>query len=515
MAFKDEDWKRAFLRCMGAALILHLIAVTWSVGFYHTDEHFQILEFLNFKLGRSTGSELAIEFGERIRPWLQPAMDYVIARILMLVGITNPFDWTWVFRFVSGFLGWLSLVGLSILSYSWFENAKLRKLALLLCATLWYLPALHARQSSESLSGSVFYIAVSLLFLFAESQSLLLHCGVGLLLGAAFEFRYQVGFLVMGVFFFYLWKYRPQFKNVTALVLGILFFIALGTWVDHWGYGQWTFAPWNYFHYNLILGHVADVDTQPIWDFFRSSITETFPPLGFLTLCSFALGWIFMPLAPLTWITFPLYLIHSLIGHKELRFIFPIVDAGPFLILLAASAPHRWGHKWMAWWQTKFGTSLFKLIFAINLVALIPTTLLPVWMPARFFSQLYSLRQTLRPESGVSSGFSSNGKMEILYKDKNPFEILGIPLGFYRPPQTDSTLIRSYEELNQRIDGASGPVWYFQVGFDMSEDSGAARTHCKLEIESMPHWMISVIHWKLLEHATQRVRDWALYRCEK
>ena len=101
---------------MGVAFILHLCAVTWSVGYYHTDEHFQILEFLNFKLGRSSSPELAVEFGARIRPWLQPGLDYLVARGLTRVGVSNPFDWAWVFRLISGFLGWLSLVGLSILS---------------------------------------------------------------------------------------------------------------------------------------------------------------------------------------------------------------------------------------------------------------------------------------------------------------------------------------------------------------------------------------------------------------
>jgi phosphatidylinositol glycan class B len=505
-AFQDASWTRMFILCMSAALFLHLLAVTWSVGYYHTDEHFQILEFLNFKLGRSTGSELAIEFGAKMRPWLQPAMDYCVSRVLSKTGITNPFYWAWFFRLISGFLGWLSLVGLSILSYEWFDDAKLRKLALLLCATLWYLPALHARQSSESLSGSVFYLGVSLLFLFFESGGLLLHLIVGLLFGAVFEFRYQMGFLVASVFIYYFQVYKPKYNNLFALITGILAIVALGTWVDHWGYGEWTFAPWNYLPYNLILGHVADVDTQPILDFFRSSLTETFPPLGLLTLCTFALGWIFKPFHLLTWITFPLYLIHSIIGHKELRFIFPIADAGPFMILLAASATHRAGRVWKGIWETHSGIVLLKTIFAINLLALTASTLLPCWMPARLFSQLYLLRQEQPAEFG---------KMEILYKDKNPFEILGIPLGFYRPPDSESIHIQSYNELNSRIETSSKPVWFFQIGFEMSEDSGLARTRCKLAIESLPHWMISVIRWEPLTPITKRVTDWTLYRCEK
>src|SRR6185437_13464308 len=116
--------------------------------------------------------------------------------------IRSPFQWAFVFRLLSALLGWMSLVGLSILSYSWFESARFKRLALILCGTLWYLPALQARHSSESMSASVFYIAASLLFLFIESESLLLYFGVGLLFGASFLFRYQIAFLVVGAYFY-------------------------------------------------------------------------------------------------------------------------------------------------------------------------------------------------------------------------------------------------------------------------------------------------------------------------
>jgi phosphatidylinositol glycan class B len=65
-AFQDPDWTRTFVIALAFAFILHLLAAIFSVGFYHTDEHFQILEFLNYKLGRSTGAELAVEFGQRM-----------------------------------------------------------------------------------------------------------------------------------------------------------------------------------------------------------------------------------------------------------------------------------------------------------------------------------------------------------------------------------------------------------------------------------------------------------------
>jgi len=502
-AFEDQDWTRTFVIALVIAFAFHMLAAVFSVGFYHTDEHFQILEFLNYKLGRSSGSELAIEFGQRIRSWAQPGLYFLITRGLQALGEENPFHWVFVFRFLSAFLGWISLAGLALLSYEWFDDARLRKTSLYLLASLWYLPAFHARPSSESLSSSVFYIATSLLFLFPQSESLGLSFAVGALFGAAFLFRFQMAFLILGALGYLIYKIRPSLNRVFILATGILTVIGLGVCFDYWGYGAWTFSPWNYFHYNLILGHVADVDTQPVWDFFTKSLTETFPVLGFLTLCSFVLGWIFRPLHLLTAITFPLYLIHSIIGHKELRFIFPIVDAGPFLILLALTAQHRGGDFLRRAWWGKPGRAIWKTLIIINLLALIPTTLLPCWPPAKLFSQIYTIKTTELPTTS----------MEILYKDKDPLEILGIPLGYYRPDDTTSTRIGSFEELNTRILASKSPIWFFEVGFELPEEAGSALMKCQPVAQSMPDLLVAIVRWEPVLPITRRVTNWVLYRC--
>jgi hypothetical protein len=51
---------------------LYSVAAWRSKGIWHFDEFFQILEPLNFKLGRVGESSLPWEFRAHIRPWLQP-----------------------------------------------------------------------------------------------------------------------------------------------------------------------------------------------------------------------------------------------------------------------------------------------------------------------------------------------------------------------------------------------------------------------------------------------------------
>ena len=44
-----------------------LISSIFSVGFFHPDEHYQILEFANYKMGNINPTQLPWEFHEKIR----------------------------------------------------------------------------------------------------------------------------------------------------------------------------------------------------------------------------------------------------------------------------------------------------------------------------------------------------------------------------------------------------------------------------------------------------------------
>src|SRR5690349_12493433 len=71
---RDTCWTRFVLQWLAIALALHIIAAVRSGGFYHNDEHFQIVEFVNAKLGRSPPVDLPLEYRELMRPWLLPAI---------------------------------------------------------------------------------------------------------------------------------------------------------------------------------------------------------------------------------------------------------------------------------------------------------------------------------------------------------------------------------------------------------------------------------------------------------
>ena len=159
----NDDWKKFLKRWMAVSLALHLVTAYFSVGYHSADEYFQILEFLNFKLGGTPLSDLAVEFGERMRPWTQPFIYWCLVKVWQALGIDSPFTWATSFRLLTSLIGWLSLLALAWRAREWFsKNERAWRFCVRAAALLWFLPALHARPSSESLAGSAFLIGLAL-----------------------------------------------------------------------------------------------------------------------------------------------------------------------------------------------------------------------------------------------------------------------------------------------------------------------------------------------------------------
>ena len=94
--------------------ILILAAVTlvtawFSETFYFPDEHYQILEFMAFKLGITQPAELPWEFSVRIRPWFQPLVYFLIAKPAMLAGVKDMFVIAFILRLATGLFSLLAL----------------------------------------------------------------------------------------------------------------------------------------------------------------------------------------------------------------------------------------------------------------------------------------------------------------------------------------------------------------------------------------------------------------------
>ena len=92
------------------AFLIYLVAAWFSVGHYHDDEYYQVLDFAAYKLGLELQNTVMWEYEEGIRSGLQPFIAYIIAKGLTLFGITSPFIWAFYLRLISLIISFISVV---------------------------------------------------------------------------------------------------------------------------------------------------------------------------------------------------------------------------------------------------------------------------------------------------------------------------------------------------------------------------------------------------------------------
>lgn len=493
---------RFLWRCMAASLILHLVTAYFSVGYHSADEQFQILEFLSYKLGKAPVSVLAVEYGERMRPWLQPALYYAITRALQGLGIQSPFTWALSFRLFAGFLGWLSTLGLALASQHWFAgpaHTKTRKWVILALMLIWYFPALHVRPSSESLGGSAFFIGVSLITILLAKHperspigNSLLWAGVGACFGLSFESRFQMGIMIAGALAWLGWNRTLDWRRWSCLAVGFLVLFGVGRWVDHWGYGDWSFSPWNYYSYNLVRGEVSRYGRAPWWDVFRMAFTETWPFLGLFLAFVTILAWIRHPKHLLTWSTVPFFLVHELIAHKELRFFFPIAAAGPVFLVMGLTSFQSFSFPPLL---KRLWSGIWSFLCVNNGIALVALLFLPFARTVQFYEGVYRV---------------THGEKLVLHTlGRDPYEVLGTPIFFYRPEGLEVKRLSQASDLTQLLKDQKKSIWLFSPRFELEAEVSLALPTCELKFRTLPAW-VKHVNWG---NWLNRVNAWGIYRC--
>jgi phosphatidylinositol glycan class B len=499
--------------CLALSFALHVTAAVFSVGFHHADEHFQILEFANAKLGRSATSELPWEYAAKNRSWFQPAIAVAAVRAMQTVGIEGPTAWTLGLRLLSAVLGWGAVVALCCGVFGWLRSPGAQRFTILALSTLWFTPYLHARYSSESWSGSLFFLGFLPLVLAVQRETRRLRPSIafacGLALGLAFEARYQSSLLLSGAL---LWCLRyARLTRATWLNLGAggAFAIALGLVLDRWGYGAWVLVPWHYLRVNLLEGVAAEqFGASPFWAYAWWVIVIGPGPLGVLFVLAMLTMWIAKPRFSLTWCTLPFVIGYSLIAHKEPRFLFPIFPAFPVIVAMAWQAVAA--RLVVTRRLRRLMTMGLLLCAAINLVFAAAVLVLP----ARKLVAAYSAIERL-------------GVTELYWVDADPYQQLG-PLrpNFYEPDTLEVVGVPSYADFERLLADADGPLWLFRSGLGLPPDAAALAHSCRLEWQSIPAWAerdpsLRVARWVdgLEGRTVFLTENWrfsprALYRCE-
>lgn len=497
-------WIAVFFFC---SLLLHLAAFQFSRGFQHLDEHFQIIEYVSTKLGWTDPATLPWEYANRMRPWLQPFLYTGIAKVSIFFGANTPPEINQAIRLSTSLVGWISLAAL----FDLFRNLGPR-LAFALSFFCFY-PFFHTRTTAENLGVTTLVFGLWLLrqrHFFQGSTNLPGVLLSGVCFGLAFHLRYQLAFALLGLGTWMIVIERMRAKRITQLLCGTIIGIVLGVIIDHWGYGEWTFAPWNYFRVNLLEGAAAKFGVDPWWKYIEFLLR--YPPVGggwvvLATLLLFFFGWESTRRHVVTWILLPFIVGHFFVGHKEARFLYPIFVFYPvILIILESKLRGRISER-------------LHLLLGVCLLLMNFTALLT-----------YTFRRE-KPQFVLNEFISQNfrGTLHLAGLERDPFDWEEFYQHFYRPrdyhyyllkgegssPQqsTAPRLRELFLQINSRNRNHDQvqPIYFslHKKGFE-EISSNPSPTDCKKIYELFPEFLLEIGLGAMMK----KVNNTLVYRCE-
>lgn len=313
------------------AAVVYIITAFNSHGFYHADEHYQIIEFAGLKLGTHTPNDLAWEFKAQIRPTLQPVICFVLFKVCEVFNINNPYNQAFVLRLLSALLALVVIFFFIQNTKGFSKNGSLIIAYYLLSYFLWFIPIISVRFSSETWSGLFFLLSLSQFF--NNSKNKTKPFQIGLLFGISFLFRFQIAFALLGFGLWLIFINRSKLNYLFKVGISFLTIVSLGIIIDSWFYSEFVFTPWNYFYKNIIEGAAPEFSTSP-WYFYLLKLLS-YPSyfIGIPIALSYIILIIKKPGNFILWVTIPFIVAHSIIAHKEERFLFPVVYLFPLMLI--------------------------------------------------------------------------------------------------------------------------------------------------------------------------------------
>jgi phosphatidylinositol glycan class B len=471
-------------------LVAQLVAAWFSVGYHHPDEHFQVLEFCNYKLGLSPSCDLAWEYAARCRSALLPSIAFILSRGLEKAGMFNPFTIAFLLRLITGSFTWVVICRmLKVLLPEMITQRG--KHALVWCSFfLWFVPYTGVRFSPENIAGLSIFLAVSFLYRLhdkdiSKQAGLLLLSGF--LIGLALFIRLQIAFAVLGLGCWLLLYGKWTLRQWSIMVGGGIVSVGLLVCLDRMFYGTWFFSPYNYFDVNILKHVAAKFGVEPWWYYFTEFLNIGVPPISVALLPLFLIGVKQKPRHLLTWITIAFIAGHSLIGHKEMRFLFPVSISFIFFACV--------GFEWVIqrWPDNKALRRAIPIIAGMNIVMLVFKLFTPGHEAINYYKTVYS--------------YSHQQKTILVTSGNTIYNLAGLCNNFYQPKGLEERYLCTSAGLAETIKNAHGAqVLYLSShvsGDTILRDFKTEKVYCLL-----PSWTryLNFYDWQ------SRCPLWSIYR---
>jgi phosphatidylinositol glycan class B len=433
------------------ATILYFVAAYFSVGFYHADEHYQIIEYANMRLGKSTASDLPWEYVDKIRPTIQIFIAMGAINVLKAIEITNPYTQLFSLRLITCFFALGAITFFVRQTQHYFKSHKIKLTYFILSYFLWFLPFLNVRFSSEIWSGLFLLLTISFYLSEYKKKAFI----IGILAGLGFLFRFQIIFSLIGFFIWGLLIAKEERKYLLKVCLSFFIIIGLGILIDSFFYGEFVFTQFNYVYENIINNKSQNYGVSP-WYYYLEKII-TFPTLvvGIPLIISLIIFCSLKPKHIIVWTVLPFLLVHSIVGHKEERFLFPLIYYIPFIL---------------TFFYERFFYKIKSKILKISLLAIFILSNI-------FLTVLVSTKGTGRGRLVIAKylhdNFSDKEIDLILVKDAYLFEdpegVLN--LNFYLQKNLNILYVNNICEMAEVINKSSNEILFVIEYGDLKDDS--------------------------------------------
>lgn len=352
------------LLLLGIGLVLRMISVLFSAGFYAHDDHYLVIQVAQDWLEGYDSANWFVPFEEATsgRALLYPGFHFALFSGLEGIGIESPTTKMFIVRLIH------ALYSLLIIYYGYkitllLSNKKTAFYVGLILATLWLLPFIGVRNLVEIVVAPPL-MAAAYLIIKPDRGSVLRFLWVGVLLGISFSLRYQVA--LVGIGFIIGMIIDKQWRNVLITSIGGIIWVG----IFH-GYGDYiaTGVPFGKVIYYLTdnLVHATSYFKQPWYDFILLMLAFLIPPISILFIFGTAISYrinkvIFLGVALF-------FFLHSLFPNKQERFIFSVL---PFFVILGFIAFEKFKGKSKFWSKRpKLIKSFWIVYIVLNTIALV------------------------------------------------------------------------------------------------------------------------------------------------
>jgi phosphatidylinositol glycan class B len=472
-------------------LVLSLFVAWGNCGYYHPDEHFQVLEFAWTIFGEGSKENLSWEFTERMRSWVQPFGIAILFEVARWIGISDPFTLATLARMGSAVLAWVAIGRFVSHAVTWSSDPRTRERIIawsyLLCFSLF----IAARTSSENVSTSLFLLGFSFAY---RNERALPFFAAGTLLTLSFITRFPNAPLILGFAAWILTFQKPTLPQTLSAVAGSISTFAASACLDRLGYGEWVFPAWNFLNQNLILGKAASFSSGS-WTLYLTHPLRAFPPLSAVLFLFCVVGWIKRPKNPILWAILPYFAVHLFLSNRQLRFLFPLVVTAPVFAALALEELQKSITSLRS--LKRAGTLAFQFLSVQNFALILALGLIPAYSQIRFMQALY--REV--PET------------QTLYTQAlDPYHGPGLTHSLYRKPGLAIQHLEGSPPLEDLIETARQPFAVFLSERSDPRPYSLLAERCELRYRTLPEG-VERFNFGSRGGWFNRTRLWSLYLC--